>query len=981
MSFVLSPTTISSYTPSPTTPSRFTSPTPSPLPPAPRNGLLIPTDRTLEELESKWLYKLGRLRVDREVVLSGYALYSLRNWFLSRTHFSHSIVTQTGRPTEHISAYLLVPAPELSAHEGSIEIANAIRLLSSESHSHPRKTDFGTLLVATPSAYGQDVNPVPGGDFRVAKPYIIVNTGLRRLGCGGRAILGLESPIPALRRKFHDLYRIPIPSQSNPIPVSRPTSPTTSPSRIALPGPSSSSPHSTTYTSSQIQTQHDMHDAINTDPFTYLVVELVKQIQAALTLWGMYDDGDEHGEAVKENMEIDGLFCDETKAAIFKWRRVMGMEHEESLKLEKETSGGCIDPKTLAALLSSITSVHYILDVLDVERLPKDPFTNVRRMLKVWEQYQLSCTKPSLVSKYFTVASIRALTQHYLADRRHGGDALRVQRLFSGVAQATSTISANLKGGYEEGSLRRREHHLHSRMGSDDESDSALVMIIPEGEVGHVAPPDVITSDLEAYTKGILKSREKDWDVMGARRVAELWNGTVGESEEGRRKKWGLGGFGSKRGNETKEKGVLKKRTQSKDYAIKEEDGEDDLKGTIKDNLGRAGQALRGGLGRMGRKYTTYDTSDSEMEGGPGPSSLKSALKKKRPGAIPTLIEPDVEEVDGQLDNALSPSPSPGASHGRPHSLHPPSFPTTKPNFLAANSRATSVRPSTITIPSGNESDVWSRASIAAGRSPDERSDYEMAHKRASWLGSSTGTNGVGGPSGTGAGMRPSISRNASDRAIAWRNRGRATVMLRANSDGADVVLEEGGHEWEVTNPRGTGRREADFGEEEEEMRMTRRHSFDDADFYRGTRTLAPHHMLIDVEMCAVVLQLREKERQLGQKVKDVKLLESAVFKAASGLVADAYKRREQVEALAAQAAALRQSLEALERGEEGEGDRELPYDRFHYYLSEETHRGELLYDLKELKEKWQEVREEGEKRRKEVERKEVKKGWWWWGR
>jgi len=30
--------------------------------------------------------------------------------------------------------------------------------------------------------------------------------------------------------------------------------------------------------------------------------------------------------------------------------------------------------------------------------------------------------------------------------------------------------------------------------------------------------------------------------------------------------------------------------------------------------------------------------------------------------------------------------------------------------------------------------------------------------------------------------------------------------MLRTSSDGADVVVEEGGLEWEVVNPHGTGK-------------------------------------------------------------------------------------------------------------------------------------------------------------------------------
>ncbi len=42
------------------------------------------------------------------------------------------------------------------------------------------------------------------------------------------------------------------------------------------------------------------------------------------------------------------------------------------------------------------------------------------------------------------------------------------------------------------------------------------------------AAPNIITTDLEAYISGILHSRQKDWDAMGARRIAELWSGRVG---------------------------------------------------------------------------------------------------------------------------------------------------------------------------------------------------------------------------------------------------------------------------------------------------------------------------------------------------------------------------------------------------------------------------------------------------------------------
>jgi hypothetical protein len=37
--------------------------------------------------------------------------------------------------------------------------------------------------------------PIPVGDLREMKPFLIVNTGLRRLGCGGRAAMGTDSPM------------------------------------------------------------------------------------------------------------------------------------------------------------------------------------------------------------------------------------------------------------------------------------------------------------------------------------------------------------------------------------------------------------------------------------------------------------------------------------------------------------------------------------------------------------------------------------------------------------------------------------------------------------------------------------------------------------------------------------------------------------------------------------------------------------------
>ena len=158
---------------------------------------------------------------------------------------------------------------------------------------------------------------------------MIVNTGLRRLGCGARAALGIEPPAyvpflfhsqvhykytnltisPALRRKFHELYKLPQPPQSS-------ISPPTSPLR----------PHrSNSITQSPVSTAPGTND-FRLDPFAIMVQRVVELVQAGLAIWGLYG-------AQRDELDINGLFCDETKAGIFKWRQIMGME-KETLKLE-----------------------------------------------------------------------------------------------------------------------------------------------------------------------------------------------------------------------------------------------------------------------------------------------------------------------------------------------------------------------------------------------------------------------------------------------------------------------------------------------------------------------------------------------------------------------------------------------------------------------------------------------------------------------
>jgi hypothetical protein len=86
---------------------------------------------------------------------------------------------------------------------------------------------------------------------------------------------------------------------------------------------------------------------------------------------------------------------------------------------------------------------------------------------------------------------------------------------------------------------------------------------------------------------------------------------------------------------------------------------------------------------------------------------------------------------------------------------------------------------------------------------------------------------------------------NPGQRALAWRNQGKATAMLRTSSDGADVSVEENGLEWEVIQGHGTGKGQHHNKARRTTMgtgcgggngRMERRHSLESPETYTHVR-------------------------------------------------------------------------------------------------------------------------------------------------
>lgn len=104
---------------------------------------------------------------------------------------------------------------------------------------------------------------------------------------------------------------------------------------------------------------------------------------------------------------------------------------------------------------------------------------------------------------------------------------------------ATSSLTANLKGGgIEDGPLSRREARPDLSIGTGagpSSRDSGVGLITSDTDFGGSAPPDVITCDLDMYTRSVMKSRDKDQVLMGAKRIGDLWKGRIFEQEGKRR--------------------------------------------------------------------------------------------------------------------------------------------------------------------------------------------------------------------------------------------------------------------------------------------------------------------------------------------------------------------------------------------------------------------------------------------------------------
>lgn len=243
------------------------------------------------------------------VLLRGFQLYAVEKWLVDRSRPLTSLTVYTGHQ-DHVLPVAVYTTPDQQSWD-------KIMSFLKRDGARQRLTEHGCVMVTSLAHFRSDytIVHVPDGDFPAHRDHLYANINLLRLNCAGRSALTLEEPSDSTKDRFISTYLIPD--------VSLPNSRT--------------------------------RDRVL---FVAIVLELVKLLQAALSLFGMYPGS------------LDGLLCDTTVDGIRRWIADVG---EPIIELEPTE---CIaDPMFVSALLTLVLSVRNKLFALGYNQyVPKDPF-------------------------------------------------------------------------------------------------------------------------------------------------------------------------------------------------------------------------------------------------------------------------------------------------------------------------------------------------------------------------------------------------------------------------------------------------------------------------------------------------------------------------------------------------------------------------------------------------------------------------------
>lgn len=250
------------------------------------------------------------------IVLSHYQLYAVEKYILQRTPFRQLLVVYTGDPAHTVTFDSFTPTNQAAW-------ATTVATLRADG-AKPKATTHGVILVTSLAHFRSDYNiiKIPTGNFLSVRDQLYSNVDLLRMGCFGRTALTLEDPSDVTKDRFLSTFHLP---ENTITPAPNPASvehlPATSPTRPGVSrrntGVSNNSTTSLAQRSSR-DTREKVMIGKTKDPAAFVptVLELIKVIQAGLTVFGLFPDDD---DSVQAGIQLDGLLCDNTVKGINKW--------------------------------------------------------------------------------------------------------------------------------------------------------------------------------------------------------------------------------------------------------------------------------------------------------------------------------------------------------------------------------------------------------------------------------------------------------------------------------------------------------------------------------------------------------------------------------------------------------------------------------------------------------------------------------------
>ncbi|TFK91811.1 hypothetical protein K466DRAFT_582454 [Polyporus arcularius HHB13444] len=452
---------------------------------------------------SDWLVGGERFEVvEEQLELEGFQIYAVEKWVVARKRPVLVLTVYTGDPKHKITVTALSPQSSLSPNDAQSAWEDAIRNLRRDG-ARPKETEKGILMVTSLANFRSDytIVHIPSGNFLDVREQLYTNVNLLRMGCGGRSALTLEEPSDATKDRFIAMYHVT-----------------------------------------------DKAPSRSPELFNATVLELVKLIQAALAIFGMFDLSPE---------ERNGLLCDITCEGIQRWVTEIGEPY-----LHIEPTERVAEPSVIAALFSLILSTRSKLHALGLV-VPKDPFVDPGGFVRALATFHSSKSHPHSHSPHILSLPTSPTSQTH--SPASAGMSPPPMSSSPSVVFLSQPLIVSIELQYEKS--RQSESYKVHRVLKNKLDDLAMDLRTHVAETGGTTATTLsITSDLAAFARCAVTSKDAPQSLR------YFWTGRPGHAEKRRREKEAVWSDGER--DRDRDDGE-KSRDGEKDSASREKDERD----------------------------------------------------------------------------------------------------------------------------------------------------------------------------------------------------------------------------------------------------------------------------------------------------------------------------------------------------------------------------------------------------------------------